>query len=107
MSSRNKDVIPIRAIKQYHSRGIKFAKMERSDSKVDAISREQYYLIVNGGDLHSRTALLNGKAQAVDTYIETIPQLKPGRIRLSDLTTVTSFSIMLMRIADMTVPACK
>ncbi|CAN0877536.1 Heparanase-like protein 3, partial [Linum grandiflorum] len=54
---------------------------------------------------NSRTVLLNGKILAVDKSSGTIPQLEPVLARLSDPITVAPFSIVFVRIANMTVPA--
>ncbi|CAN1828432.1 Heparanase-like protein 3 [Linum perenne] len=87
------------------NRKTKFAKMGRG-SKVEANLREEYHLTAYGGDIHSRTVLLNGKVLAVNTS-GSIPPLEPIQARVSDPITIAPFSIVFAHIASMHVPACK
>ncbi|CAN1828443.1 Heparanase-like protein 3 [Linum perenne] len=101
----SEDAITVRTVRHHRNRKTKFAKMGRG-SKVEANLREEYHLTAYGGDIHSRTVLLNGKVLAVNTS-GSIPPLEPIQARVSDPITIAPFSIVFAHIASMHVPACK
>ncbi|CDP10485.1 unnamed protein product [Coffea canephora] len=73
--------------------------------KIGSATREEYHLTAKGGDLHSRTMLLNGNELTVGNSGE-IPQLKPQIFPASEPINVAPYSIVFAHIEYLNLQAC-
>nr|GLL29840.1 heparanase-like protein 3 [Ipomoea trifida] len=86
-----------------HSHGKRSAPRSQ---KRGTMTREEYHLTANGGDLHSQTMLLNGNELSVDSS-GSIPEMKPRYLNSSEPITVAPFSIVFAHIPYVFLPACR
>ncbi|KAI3443906.1 hypothetical protein Pfo_000571 [Paulownia fortunei] len=74
--------------------------------RVSGMTREEYHLTPLGGNIHSQTILLNGKALTVGSS-GAIPALKPATVASSKPITVAPYSIVFVHLPNVAIPACK
>ncbi|KAI4377183.1 hypothetical protein MLD38_014855 [Melastoma candidum] len=76
----------------------------RERSKND-LTREEYHLTAQDGDLHSQTMLLNGKALALEPR-GGLPPLEPQLVDYSSPVTVSPYSVVFAHFSNIVLPAC-
>ncbi|KAM7264879.1 hypothetical protein ACFE04_002562 [Oxalis oulophora] len=69
------------------------------------ITREEYHLTAQNGDLHSQTMLLNGKALSTSSSGD-IPPLMPIHVNSTEPITVAPSSIVFVHMPYVVLPAC-
>ncbi|XP_057767951.1 heparanase-like protein 3 isoform X1 [Salvia miltiorrhiza] len=87
--------------RHHRSRG----NLLRHRKQMSEAVREEYHLTPMGGNIRSRTVMLNGKALSVDSS-GTIPSLQPVRVNSSELITVAPYSIVFVGMPNVSIPAC-
>ncbi|KAI4380622.1 hypothetical protein MLD38_006791 [Melastoma candidum] len=71
----------------------------------NGLTREEYHLTAQDGDLHSQTMLLNGKALALDPS-GGLPPLEPQLVEYSSPVTVSPYSVVFAHFPNIVIPAC-
>ncbi|KAG0479693.1 hypothetical protein HPP92_010341 [Vanilla planifolia] len=90
----------VRTMKHHHR-----ASKTRPSQVPEDEFREEYHLTADGGNLHSQTMLLNGKALEIDAQ-GSIPALEPINVDGSLPIHVHPLSIVFARIPYLYAPAC-
>ncbi|KAJ8760848.1 hypothetical protein K2173_021886 [Erythroxylum novogranatense] len=79
--------------------------MYKSDSASNVLSREEYHLTPQGGNIQSDVVLLNGTPLKLTPSLE-IPELKPKLVDPSSPIVIARDSIVFVTIRDYKAPAC-
>ncbi|KAJ8760868.1 hypothetical protein K2173_021906 [Erythroxylum novogranatense] len=79
--------------------------MYKSDSASNVLSREEYHLTPQGGNIQSDVVLLNGTPLKLTPSLE-IPELKPKLVDPSSPIVIARYSIVFVTIRDYKAPAC-